>query len=357
MPTESGMIPLQRVSAQTSKAETLHRDPDPASERPRWQVALADAVRSPRELLRRLQISPGHLPDWLDLHPSFRCLVPESYLLRIRPGDPKDPLLLQVLPLAAENIQQPGFIEDPVADHQFRSAQGVLHKYANRVLLITTGTCAIHCRYCFRREFPYNEFNTLRDFTPALSYIAKHKDITEVILSGGDPLILSDRRLSQLVKQLEGIPHVERLRIHTRVPIVLPERIDDGLFSWLGRGRLRVVMVIHANHPREFYSPAKEALEKLHDAGITMLNQAVLLAGINDNIETLRALQETGFAHGVLPYYLHQLDRTRGTGHFEVSDTNAKALFHELQSQLPGYLVPKLVREIPGQRSKTLLLP
>lgn len=329
--------------------------PEPAT--PTWQRALAQAVTDPEVLARRLGLAPERIPGMRAGHRLFRTLVPESYLERIRPGDPHDPLLLQVLPQDAEVRDRPGFVADPVGDHDALAAPGVVHKYQGRALLLTTGACAIHCRYCFRREFDYAEHNPARDdWRPALAYIEQRPNIREVILSGGDPLTLGDHRLARLANRLEGIPHLQRLRIHTRLPVVLPERVDDALLEWLGQGRLQHVLVLHANHPREFDAPADTALRRLHAAGIQLLNQAVLLAGINDDPGTLVALQEAGFRLGVVPYYLHQLDRTRGAAHFEVPQARAQELYRALHARLPGYLVPRLVREIPGEPGKTVLL-
>ncbi|WP_018877331.1 EF-P beta-lysylation protein EpmB [Thioalkalivibrio sp. ALE28] len=325
---------------------------------PAWQQALARAIDNPDTLAARLELPRAALPGMQAGHRLFRTRIPESYLARIHPGDPRDPLLLQALPDAREALESPGFVSDPVGDHDALAAPGVVHKYRGRVLLLTTGACAIHCRYCFRREFDYADHNPARDdWAPALEYIAANPDIREVILSGGDPLSLSDTRLARLAERLAGIPHLERLRIHTRLPVVLPERVDDRLLAWLGQGRLQHILVLHANHPREFAAPADAALQRLRGAGVTLLNQAVLLAGINDDAETLIELQEAGFRLGVLPYYLHQLDRTRGTAHFEVSDARAGELYRDLHARLPGYLVPRLAREIPGEPGKTLRTP
>ncbi len=326
----------------------------PATHTPRWQHSLAAAIRDPEALARRLGLAPEHLPGMQAGHTGFPIRVPESWLARIVPGDPADPLLRQVLPVTAETDEVPGFVADPVGDHNALAAPGVVHKYAGRALLLTTGACAIHCRYCFRREFDYAEHNPARDdWGPALEYLAARPDIHEVILSGGDPLSQSDSRLARLVARLEAIPHIQRLRIHTRLPVVLPERVDDALLGWLGQGRLQHVLVLHANHPREFAAPADRALERLRACGITLLNQAVLLAGVNDDADTLVELQETGFRHGVLPYYLHCLDRTRGTAHFEVAADRATALYREMHRRLPGYLLPRRVREIAGEPGKT----
>ena len=341
MPTNPIMIPRPPAQAQT----------------PEWQEAWARSVRDPRQLLHRLGLPASLAEDMERGHGLFRVRVPEAYLARIRPGNPRDPLLLQVLPQAAEALEPPAFVPDPVGDAAAMAAPGLLHKYRGRVLLITTGACAIHCRYCFRREFPYGEFSAARDWEPALKYIRSHGDVSEVILSGGDPLALPDSRLSELLHLLERIPHLTRLRIHTRLPVVLPERIDDGLLSWLGKGRLRQVLVLHANHPREFDAPAEGALQRLHETGITLLNQSVLLAGVNDDIDTLCELQERAFAAGILPYYLHLLDRVRGAAHFEVAEPRAQQLHAALRSRLPGYLVPRLVREIPGAPGKVPVAP
>ncbi|WP_018868052.1 MULTISPECIES: EF-P beta-lysylation protein EpmB [unclassified Thioalkalivibrio] len=321
---------------------------------PAWQQALASAIRDPETLARELELEPDRLPGLHAGHALFRVRVPRSYLARMRKRDPHDPLLLQVLPQNRETEEHPGFVADPVGDHDALAAPGLVHKYHGRVLLLTTGACAVHCRYCFRREFPYSEHNaSQQDWSPALAYIKADISIREVILSGGDPLSLSDRRLADLARRLEAIPHLERLRIHTRLPVVLPERVDDQLLDWLGNGRLRHVLVLHANHPREFAEPAAPALARLRERGIALLNQAVLLAGINDDPDTLCELQEASFHHGVLPYYLHLLDRTRGTAHFEVPERRALELHQAMHARLPGYLVPRLVREIPGEPGKT----
>jgi len=337
MPTKPVMIPRPGATAQPA----------------RWQTALATAVRDPLELLRRLRLDARDFPEILRADQGFRTRVPESYLERIQPENPRDPLLLQVLPKGAELLAQPGFGTDPVGDRAAMAAPGLLHKYHGRALLVTTGACAIHCRYCFRREFPYAAFSTPGHWDPALEYLRAHTEIRELILSGGDPLTLPDSRLRKLVRSLEQIPHLQRLRIHTRLPVVLPERIDDEFMSWIGKGRLEHVVVLHANHPREFAGTAEQAVTRLRASGVTLLNQSVLLAGVNDDVDTLCNLQEAGFRIGVLPYYLHLLDRTRGTGHFEVPEQRAQEIHAALRARLPGYLVPRLVREHPGAPGKT----
>ena len=341
MPATRIMIP--RAPAQTQATQ--------------WQRAWARAIRDPHQLLLRLKLDPELLEGIERGHKLFRVRVPESYLARIQPGNPRDPLLLQVLPQAAEAQEQPAFVRDPVGDAAAMVAPGLLHKYPHRVLLVTTGACAIHCRYCFRREFPYGAFSGKRDWQPAMDYIRRHREISEVILSGGDPLALPDATLSELQSLLQRIPHLQRLRIHTRLPVVLPERVDDELLSWLGKGRLQQALVLHANHPREYDSPAEEALGRLRDSGVTLLNQSVLLAGVNDDLNVLCELQERGFrAAGILPYYLHVLDRVRGAAHFEVDEVRARQLHAGLRSRLPGYLVPRLVREISGADCKVPLV-
>lgn len=325
-------------------------------EPPRWQRALAGAVRDPAVLIERLALDPALLPAARRAAALFGLRVPEPFLGRIRPGDPDDPLLRQVLPLGEELRDVPGFVGDPVGDSAALRPGGVLHKYQGRALLVTTGACAIHCRYCFRRQFPYQDANASADgWREAVDYLRAHDEISEVILSGGDPLTLTDRRLGALVRQLDAIPHLARLRIHTRLPVVLPERVDDQLLAWLGATRLKPVVVIHANHPNELDDEVANALGRLGQAGATLLNQAVLMRGINDHADTLANLSERLFELDVLPYYLHVLDRVQGAAHFEVLEPEARALHAALAARLPGYLVPRLVREVPGAPAKTPL--
>ena len=287
---------------------------------------------------------------------TFPLRVPRGYVARMRRGDPYDPLLRQVLPLAAELAPSAGFGADPVGDRAAQRAPGVLHKYRGRVLLTATGACAVHCRYCFRRHFPYEQANASADgWRAAIDYIAADASITEVILSGGDPLTLSDRRLSEFVQLLALIPHVRRLRLHSRLPVVLPERVTTSLCEVLTGTRLRAVMVLHANHAQEIDDSVQAACARLATAGFHLLNQSVLLRGVNDSVETLVSLSEALFATGVLPYYLHQLDRVQGAAHFEISDEGARQLHAGMNSRLPGYLVPRLVREVPGAAEKTML--
>jgi EF-P beta-lysylation protein EpmB len=324
---------------------------------PGWQQLLADAVTDPRELCSLLDLDPALVLPAVAAARDFVLKVPRSYLARMRKGDPNDPLLLQVLPVAAEMQVVEGFVADPVGDMDRRAAQGLLHKYQGRALLVTTGACAVHCRYCFRRHFPYGEESALQQgWQPALEHLRADPTIREVILSGGDPLSLSDRRLKQLTDGLQGMAHVRRLRIHTRYPIVLPERIDAGLLDWLQGLRLQKVVVMHANHAREIDESVREACRRLSAAGVTLLNQAVLLNGVNDDVAALADLSEALFETHVLPYYLHVLDKVQGAAHFDLPEARALELHRELTARLPGYLVPKLVREIAGQPSKSAVV-
>ncbi len=279
----------------------------------------------------------------------------------MRHGDAADPLLRQVLPLDAELVDTPGYVADPVGDLAALAGQGLLHKYHGRALLVTTGACAIHCRYCFRREFPYGEQHAGREaFASSLEAIRADPSITEVLLSGGDPLTLSDRRLAGLLAGLEAIEHVQRVRVHTRLPVVLPERIDnDFLDMWNAPRHLQRIVVIHANHAQELRGAeaVRGALGALQSSGTTLLNQSVLLRGVNDSVAALEDLSVALFESGVLPYYLHVLDRVRGAAHFDVPETEARDLHSALTARLPGYLVPKLVREVAGAPAKTMLPP
>jgi EF-P beta-lysylation protein EpmB len=325
----------------------------PARQISAWQRELAQAITDPAELLRVLELDPALLPAARAAAARFPLRTPRGFVARMGKGDPDDPLLRQVLPLAAEGESPPDFLADPVGDRAALAAAGVLHKYHGRALLLVTGACAMHCRYCFRREFPYAEARaSVDEWRPALSYLADDASLREVILSGGDPLSLSDRRLGTLLAALDRIPHLERLRIHSRQPIVLPERVDDGLLGLLAQTRLRRVLVVHANHPREIDARVRGVLERLAAIGVTLLNQAVLLRGVNDSATTLVELSETLFAARVLPYYLHLLDRVRGAAHFEVKEPEASAIMKVVRQRLPGYLVPRLVREQPGQPAK-----
>jgi EF-P beta-lysylation protein EpmB len=323
---------------------------------PVWQSALARAITDPAELLAAVGLGEEWLPAATAAARLFPLRVPRGFVERMRPRDPRDPLLRQVLPLAEECLAVEGFGADPVGDLSAMVVPGVLHKYHGRVLLTATGACAVHCRYCFRRHFPYAEANPVVDqWRQALDYIAGDVSITEVILSGGDPLSLSDRRLADLARRLEAISHLRRLRLHTRLPVVLPERVNDELRDWLGATRLKTAVVVHANHANEIDAGVIAALAGLKASGAELLNQSVLLRGVNDSTEALVALSEKLFEAGVLPYYLHLLDKVQGAAHFEVEEAAARRLMAELNRQLPGYLVPRLVREIPDAPGKLWL--
>lgn len=318
-----------------------------------WQRALAEAVGSVGELLDLLELPADLLPAGLAAARDFPLRVPRGFVARMRPRDPADPLLRQVLPVAAELDAVPGWTADPLAEAAVAAAPGMLHKYRGRALLVATGACAVHCRYCFRRHFPYGEHaGKAEGWSRAVERVAADPSIEEVILSGGDPLALADAHLAPLAERLAAIPHLRRLRVHTRVPVVLPERVDAELLAWLGGSRLAPVVVLHANHPRELDAAVAAAVARLRAAGATVLNQAVLLAGVNDSVAALAELSRRLFDCAVLPYYLHLLDRVAGAAHFEVPEGEARRLVRELRGELPGYLVPRLVREVPGAPSK-----
>jgi EF-P beta-lysylation protein EpmB len=323
-----------------------------------WQTELRQCIEDPAELLELLELPATLLEGALSANREFALRVPRPWLSRIRKGDPNDPLLRQILPLADELLQVPGFNTDPLAEADANHTSGLIHKYTDRVLLILSGACAINCRYCFRRHFPYAD-NQLgpRQWQAVLDYLHQHNQVSEVIFSGGDPLATPDNRLQRMLSDLGEVPHLQRVRIHSRLPVVIPQRVTDTLISALTSSRLQPVLVLHVNHPQEIDADVIKACVRLKQAGITLLNQAVLLRDINDNKSVQKILSETLFSCGVLPYYLFVLDAVAGAAHFDVDDRQAQRLVGELQSELPGYLVPRLAREIPGRPSKTLLLP
>jgi EF-P beta-lysylation protein EpmB len=335
-------------------ATTLGRQPAPPST---WQHELAGAITDPATLARALDLDPGLFVGAGRASELFALRVPLSFVDRMRRGDPADPLLRQVMPLAAELADLPGFGSDPLAERAAFRAPGLLQKYRGRALLIATGACAVNCRYCFRREFPYGEQLGNAGLNQALEVIAKDAGVEEVILSGGDPLSLSNGRLQAITERLAQIPHVRRLRVHTRLPVVLPSRVDAGLVDWLRRLPWPVVVVLHSNHGNEIDDSLRAACTRLRGAGATLLNQSVLLRGVNDSVAALADLSQRLFEAGVLPYYLHLLDRVRGAAHFDVPEVTAQRLVGELASVLSGYLVPKLVREVPGGPAKITLGP
>jgi EF-P beta-lysylation protein EpmB len=323
--------------------------------RPRWQQLLSQGIRSSTELLDLLDIDPAGL-DIPHRDAGFPMRVPRGFVNRMTRGDSRDPLLLQVLPTAAESVQSPGYHCDPLGELHSMPVPGLLHKYRGRALLTVTGACAIHCRYCFRRHYPYSDANPGNgNLQECLRYLGQQADIREIILSGGDPLTLSDARLQSLTESLASVSQLQTLRIHTRLPVVLPERVDDGLLQWIGRQTLRMVIVVHCNHPNEIDPAVSAALQQLRAAGVILLNQSVLLHGINDDAAILIRLSESLFAAGTLPYYLHLPDKVQGAAHFAVNADSARDLLAAMQAELPGYLVPRLVQDIPGQPGKTQL--
>lgn len=320
---------------------------------PRWQQLWREAVRDPAELLAILGLDPAGLGVSDAALAQFPLRVPRGFVGRMRVGDPDDPLLRQVLPLDAEMRPMPGFSLDAVGDGAARSGHGVIQKYRGRALLVATGSCAINCRYCFRRHFPYAEETAAAGhWQQAIRLIRADTSIDEVILSGGDPLSLATTKLAELTDALADATHLRRLRIHTRLPVVLPERVDDALLAWIGDLPWPVTVVLHANHANEFDPAVDAAMARLRGTGATLLNQAVLLRGVNDSVDALSDLSTRGYEAGVLPYYLHQLDRVQGAAHFEVDDDRARALHAGLAARLSGYLVPRLVREVAGDSGK-----
>jgi EF-P beta-lysylation protein EpmB len=318
-----------------------------------WRRSFRDLVTDPRELLSLLDLEA--LADRLPpAGHAFPLRVPRAFVARMRRGDPADPLLRQVLPLDAEFQPQPGFDLDAVGDLASREAPGVLHKYQGRALLIATGSCAIHCRYCFRRHFPYADELAARDgWGPAVQALEADSTIEELLLSGGDPLSLATHKLAQLTEAVAGFPQLRRLRLHTRLPVVLPERVDGPLLDWLGALPWPVAIVLHANHANELDGSVAQVCAALRATGAQLLNQAVLLRGVNDSVAAQVDLSERLFEIGVLPYYLHQLDRVAGAAHFEVEDAEALRIIEGARRRLPGYLLPRLVREIAGEPYKS----
>ncbi len=321
-----------------------------------WQNAMKHAIRNSKELCEALSLSFETVQTSVGGESQFPVFVPLEFLSRMRPGDVNDPLLLQVLPRAEESLVDPAFEDDPVGDRQVEKAPGLLHKYHGRVLLIVSGACAVHCRYCFRRHYPYATApKSTERWLPALEYILSDSSIHEVILSGGDPLTVVDEHLAELVERLDAIPHLRRLRIHTRLPVVIPQRVDQHLCHWLTKTRLSKWIVLHINHPQEIDEHLVNSISRLQGTGATVLNQAVLLRGINDSVQPLESLCERLVDCGVLPYYLHQLDRVSGATHFEADRAKGLEIVNELARRLPGYAVPKYVVEIAGEPNKSLI--
>lgn len=328
--------------------------PDPVvlPEEQHWKQQLRHAISDSHRLLAMLGLQ--HLTRHTDFSNPFPLRVPLAYANKMRHGDANDPLLLQVLPQIRENADSGH--ADPVADLQFMPSPGLLHKYHGRALLITTGACAVHCRYCFRRHYPYADAGlSSKQLVSAMDYLRQHPEIDEIILSGGDPLVLDNTRLSALLEPLQTLPQLRYLRLHTRLPVVLPDRITSALVNLLCNSRFRISMVIHCNHAQEIGEQESAALQRLHQAGVTLLNQSVLLKNVNDNADSLIALSKALYDNHVLPYYLHCLDPVKGGMHFNVSETRGRAIVEQMRACLPGYLLPRLVREIPDSPSKTAI--
>lgn len=320
-----------------------------------WRKILAQGFTSTHELLHFLELPPELASQVAQKQ--FATRVPLGFAKRMQKGNPRDPLLLQVLAVDTELHSTDNFSADPLAERQANPVKGLIHKYHGRVLLTLTGACAINCRYCFRRHFPYQDNNPGREgWKDSINYIANDSSITEVILSGGDPLLASDLVLDELIQQLERIPHLHTLRIHSRIPVVLPERIDTHFLALLSKSRLHKVIVLHCNHPQELDETVKIACTHLREANCHVLNQSVLLSGINDNAATLATLSQTLFAYGVMPYYLHLLDKVNGAAHFDMPLSEAQAIYKQLQRRVPGYLLPRLAREEAGELNKTLVI-
>jgi EF-P beta-lysylation protein EpmB len=322
-----------------------------------WQNQLRNTITAAPQLLGMLGLSAQEVGFSERACADFPLKVPLAFVGRMQAGDPMDPLLLQVLATQHELQLTPGYHNDPVGETGGANPhRGVIHKYHGRALLIVSGSCAVNCRYCFRRHFPYTENqNSRQQWQEALQYISTDQSIAEVILSGGDPLVVTDRQLHELISSIAAIPHVRRLRIHSRLPVVIPDRITESLLNAISHPRLQTVMVVHCNHPNEIDDSVTRAMAAMRKRGITLLNQAVLLAGVNDNAPALIELSEKLFAAGVLPYYLHLLDKVQGAAHFDTPEHRASELLREITSQLPGYLVPKLAREIAGETSKIVV--
>ena len=349
------MIP--ETAAQVEPQAQVILSPEQNAEEQRWRQQLAQSLRTPKALLEQLQFDAQQVADLSANDQGFGTLVPQAYADRMQPADPQDPLLLQVLPQAAEGLSVPGFVTDPLAESEFNPSPGVVHKYHGRALLVAAGHCAINCRYCFRRHYPYDEQQRSRSqWQASLAHLAEDMDLEEIILSGGDPLALTNNMLFALLDEIEALPQVQRLRIHSRLPVVLPARITSALCERLESSRLQMVLVMHCNHAQEIDTAVGAACQQLAAAGVSLLNQSVLLHSVNADSTSLIDLSKALFKVGVLPYYLHLPDHVAGTQHFFIERDHGLQLHREMQEKLPGYLVPRLVKEEPGMAHKTLVL-
>ena len=342
------------VMADSRSSLSIPNTSAPVSDGPAdWQAALADAVRDPAELCRLLRLDPSLAAAAAGAAEAFALLVPRPFVERITPGDPRDPLLLQVLPQAAELTPTPGFSADPLGEAAMADPLGRLSKYPGRSLIVATGRCGVHCRYCFRRHYPYgqNDAGPTR-WDELVRAVSADRSLDEVILSGGDPLTLDDGRLAELAEQLAAIPHLRRLRVHSRMPVVIPQRVTQGLLKVLRGTRLTPIVVLQVNHPAEIDDAVAAATARLVDAGVPVLSQSVLLRGVNDSADVLAELCRRLIDLRVMPYYLHQLDRVAGAAAFEVPESTGAALIDQLRRRLPGYAVPRYVRETPKASCK-----
>ena len=348
------MIQRYNIAVEEQTVARLDSNPE-ANPEPNWKSLLGASKITTKALLAHLELANHPLAD-ASAESLFELRVPPPYLAKIEKGNPNDPLLLQVLPQAAEQLKATGFVDDPLNEKDYSPLPGLIHKYKSRVLLIATQSCAIHCRYCFRRSFPYNEHRLARQaWQKPLQYIESTPAINEVILSGGDPLILRNDALKDLLAAIDQIPAIKRIRIHSRLVSSLPQRIDDELIDTLRNLRAKVILVTHCNHPNEIDSTVQQATKRLLSAGVTLLNQSVLLKQVNDDPKVLAKLSERLFEANITPYYLFTLDKVTGTQHFELSTSDCRTIYAELLALLPGYLVPKLVSEIPDRPSKSPL--
>jgi EF-P beta-lysylation protein EpmB len=356
MPIESPILSPQGNSVRATTPRGIGFQPVREETPQSWQEAIKHAVRDGQRLCNILKLDNDLVGLSATAARSFHVFAPWEFIRRMTPGDPHDPLLRQVLATREEEHDPPGFGDDPVGDSEATLSPGLIRKYRSRALLIATGACAIHCRYCFRRHFPYSSApKSVDDWQPALEQIEADKQIDEVILSGGDPLTLVDDTLAGLAERIANIDHVQRLRIHTRLPIVIPQRVTSELLRWLRGTRLATIMVVHANHPNEIDDAVADSLARLVAAGVPVLNQSVLLRGVNDDVDPLVELSRRLVNLRVMPYYLHQLDRVRGAAHFELPISRGMQLVEEMRKLLPGYAVPRFVQEIAGEESKTVV--
>lgn len=323
-----------------------------------WSQHLSKALTSLPELIQHLALPTNMVKDGDEAQNTFKLLVPRPYLSRIERGNPLDPLLLQILPSAAEMLLVPGYTTDPLKEADHSPQKAIVHKYKRRLLVITTGTCAVNCRYCFRRHFPYGENQLAQaEWQSVIDYLKAHPEVNEVILSGGDPLMMKDALLADKIHKLEALPQIKRLRIHSRLPVVIPQRVCDEMLAWIKNSRLDIIMVWHINHANEVDADVIHAAQQLKHAGVTLLNQGVLLKGINDSVKAQVDLSEAVFKAGLLPYYMFTLDSVEGAAHFDISVEQAQRLMGKVAAELPGYLVPRLAKEIPGKQAKTVFAP